>query len=356
MSDAIDSLRERQLRRNVEARSDKLDGYLELASLLFDTSRFEEAVSTLRQALGIPFDNVTRATLLYALGNYVHTATGTSEEPRKLGQQALKLTQGVKTTVASIARAKAQFLVAECVYIDDSSLARQLAASALSSLDQILEEDAIPESGDRLEVLLATARLNCLLGRFDEASRRYTAAFQASRDRMEELYSLIELGTCYREAGRLNEAERVFIDAIAYKDTPPFGLIRPYYELGLIQSDLGKKAEARAKVRKAIDLLQTHPALPRHRLSDLLRSYGEISYDLEDMDEAVRSFQSAVNEYAATDPMHWNSLLWLAYAQRALGQNEDARKNAMLVKRSLAASSEDRAHADALLEAIKTGK
>ena len=137
-----------------------------------------------------------------------------------------------------------------------------------------------------------------------------------------------------------------------FRSASPWALVRLYSELGWTERALGKHAEARAKFRKAIEILQEHPALPRDGLPELLRFYGELSYELEDMEEAARSYQSAADQYAATDPLHWNSLLWFAYSQRALGQNAAARENANLIKRSPIASGEDRANADVLLEAI----
>jgi tetratricopeptide (TPR) repeat protein len=354
MSDVRDTGKEIRLRDRIASREATADDYLELASLMYEAQHFEQSIDTLRKALGMPFDDATRASLLVALGWYMYGVGGDVTELRALGERALKLTERPETIEASVARAKALYLVAECAFPDNLTLVGESAVSALSILEPLLETHELPKSSNRYELLITTAGLDELLGRFDAASQRCREAFEAASDRNQKLDSLVELGTANRLAGRLHEARKIFAEAILYRDVSPWALVRPYYELGQIEKALGMHAEARAKLREAIDILQRHPALPRGQLSELFRLSGEISYGLEDLEEAVRSFQSAVEQSADTDPLHWNSLLWLAYSQNSLGQNDSARDNASLVKYSLAAVDEDRAGAEVLLGALRS--
>jgi len=147
----------------------------------------------------------------------------------------------------------------------------------------------------------------------------------------------------------LTEAREALARAVRVPDVTALALVRPYNELALTEEALGKKAEARAKVRKAIDILQSDPTLPRGYLPDLFREDGYISYELDDIEEAAKSFKAAVDSYSAADPRHWNSLMWLARCDYDLGQLEAARTSATLVKQSPVASEEDRASADWLL-------
>jgi len=339
----------KQLRDNVAAGRAKLDDYLELPILLFETNRFGEAVETLRHALDLPFGNVERAVLLTALGWYGNAVTGGRDESRALGEQAAALTEGLDTCEALAARAKAQALVADCGWLDDPVRSEEIAASALALFDRVLEADRLPASVDRYELLFESARVNCLLRRFEEGARRCGQALQAASDKYQECNSLVELGTIYRESGRLTEAREAFTRAVRVPDVAPLALVRPYYELGLTERALGKKAEARAKVRKGIDILQSDPALPRRYLPQLFLEEGCVSYELDDIEEAAKSFKAATDSFSVADPLHWSCLLWLARCDYDLGQLEAARTSATLVKQSPVASEEDRASADWLL-------
>jgi tetratricopeptide (TPR) repeat protein len=228
----------------------------------------------------------------------------------------------------------------------------KLASSALCVLDEVLERTASTDTIPAHEAFLEAARLNSLLGRFQQAAERCAQALRTASDKEQELNCLIELGTILRESGHLTEARETFNKAITDFDAPPWTLIRPYYELGLTERALGKLAEARAKIRKAVDILQSDPELPRGYMSEALRVTGGISYDLGDFEAAAASFREAVDSYPATDPLHWNCLLWLARCQCDLGQFDGARRNARLVEKCQVASDSDREDAGILLREI----
>jgi hypothetical protein len=141
--------------------------------------------------------------------------------------------------------------------------------------------------------------------------------------------------------------------AIRFPDAPEYGLTRPYYELALTERELGKIAEARAKIRRAIEIIESDPAFPRASLPQFRELYSCYSFELEDFEEAAKSYQAEADWYALADSRHWTSLLWLAHSQRELKQFAVARKNAELVKQSRFTSKEDRAGAEELLRWIE---
>uniref|UniRef100_Q024R1 Tetratricopeptide domain protein n=1 Tax=Solibacter usitatus (strain Ellin6076) TaxID=234267 RepID=Q024R1_SOLUE len=349
MHDLSSHLNEKQLREKVSNGSEKVDDYLELASLLFETHRFEEAIETLRLGLSIGFGSVSRATLLIALGWYLNAVSGDRDAPQALGEEAIALVEGLDACEGLITKARAKGLVAVCAWVDNPGRAEGIATSALALFDRALGLNCLKEGADQFEAFLESARLSCLLSRFEDAATYCKHALQAAPDEDRELSALIELGTVYRESGRLTEARVVLARAIGLQGVAPFGLIRPYFELGLTERALGKTAEARSKVRKAIDLLELTPGFQVTLLAEYLREEGYISYDLDDIEQAARSFQTALGHYPVSDPFHWSSLLWLARCQADLGQFETARMNATLVGGSVVASGQDREDANELL-------
>jgi tetratricopeptide (TPR) repeat protein len=346
------AVREEELRTMVAARPERVEGYTELASLLYESGRFQEAVETLKAGLAVPLTGVARATLLTALGWYVNTITHDVDEPLVLGELALAATEGLATDDAPLARAYATSLIASCVSRTDLAQARGFAASALLLLNPVLDSGALRDGAALYEAFLEAARLNCLLGRSDEAATRCGQAQRFASDAAQRLNCLIELGTIYREAGRLTEARKILQEAVTWPGASPFALLRPYYDLGLTEKEMGKHAEARSKFRKVLDFLRNDPVLPRANVPELLRMVGHISYEMEDVEEAARLFQAAADAYPATDPFHWTCLLWTARCQCDLGQIEAARGNAATVKGSPLALKDERDDADALLQEL----
>jgi tetratricopeptide (TPR) repeat protein len=346
------AITEEELRALVAAHPERVDGYLELASLLCESGRRPESVQALRAGLQAPLTGVARATLLTSLGWYINATTHDVDEPLALAEQALAATEGMATDDALLARAKATSLTASCVSRTDTDRAKEIAASALLLLNPILDSGALRDSTALYEASLEAARLNSLVERFDEAATRCAQAQQLVSDAAQRQSCLIELGDIYHEAGRLTEARKTLQEAIKGPDTSPFQLLRPYYELGLTEQEMGKHAEARSKFRKILDFLRSDLSLPRANLPAMLRTLGYISYEMDDVEDAAKSFQAAADAHPAADPLHWHCLAWAARCQSDLGEIEAARANAALVKESSTASKEDRESADALLQEL----
>ena len=348
MPSVIATMDEHQLRANINSAHPIVYDYLELASILFETRRFEESVAILRQGLNSQYEPVPRATLLTTLGWYVNGVTRDRVEPRTLAEQAVAITANLESCDAVIARAKANTLLAECAWIDDRAHAEVAAAAGLGLFKRVQTDKCLNDPGASYQVLLELVHLNRLLSHFEIAVKDCQEAVDIAPNENDRVNALIELGTTFRDAGQLNEARDAFKRAITL-NAPPFGRVRPYYELGLVEWDLGKVAEGRAKVQKAIDILESDSRLPRAELPEFLRIFGSMSYDLEDFEVAARAFGQAAELYPESDALHWNSLYWLACCQGYLGRYESATTNAILVRESRLASDEDRAKANELL-------
>jgi MalT-like TPR region len=333
---------ESELREKIAGGSRNPEDYLALAGILYSTTRLDESLGILREGSRLPFPNLPRAALLTSLGWNVIYVTNNWEESLSLGEQAVALTEGLETIESLIARAKAQNLIADCVSSTDSARATEVAMSALSLFGQVTNSCATLDNQTLYDVHFVAAHLNSLLGRTEEAVTQCAQAIQLAADDAEAHSCVVELGAIYRTAGRLAEARETFAKATKSAGVAPYSLVRPYWELGLTERALGKLPEARAKLQKAVELLQNDPAIPRVYLPELLGPIAEISYELGDFDGAAKANQALVDFCPSSDPLHWRSLLWLGQCQRDLGQLEMARINADRIAESSLAPEEDR--------------
>ncbi len=335
---------ENHLREKIASGSLNPDDYTALATLLYDTNRFDESQSTLRNALGLPFPDLARAVLLTSLGWRVREITGDTAEPLLLGEQAMALTQTGETTEALIARAGAQHLFADCAWNVDSTLAIQAATDALSLFERVIgASEALPDR-KLYEIYFEASRLNKLLGRGKEALEQCERALRYAQDETERVFCKIGQGTILRHDGRLEEAREIFMSATKSSGLPVHLLVHTYYELGLAERALGKLPEARAKHQSALRILQDDPALPRCYMqeSELLHSVAEISYELGDFDTAAKEYRVLVESYPSTDPLHWYCLVWVTQCQLDMRQFEAARSNAERIAASSVASEDQR--------------
>jgi len=303
--------------------------------------------------LTAPLSGVDRATLLITLGEYTRELTLDNDGSRSIGEQAAGLTEGSETPAMLLARAKAQVLIWSCVWKKEPALATAIAESTLLLFDQVKKSAPSLEPEDLWEISFDSAELNSTLGQFDIASWQAEQAVLSAPDRNQELNSLCQLGAIYRLAGRIVESREILTRAIRLADVPAFTLVPSYYELALTESALGKAAEARAKIRRAIDILQSDPTPPSHHLPDFLRFYADISYEMDDIEEAMGSFQAASDAYPTSDPEHWGCLLWVASLQFTQGDLDSASVNAERVRQSSFATVERREEAVALLAEIE---
>ena len=194
MQDVKTFSKERELRGKLAAGSLGADDCKDLASILYGMQRFEEAIDVLRSGLKLQFGGPARAALLTLLGWYVNVVTHTTDEPLGLGEEAVAITAGLHTTEALLARARAMALVAVCAW-QNPDYATDMAMSALSLLEGLLRRDGWRDSmatDEAYGVHLESARLNCLLGRFEEAARHCAEALPLAKEENDKLSCLTE--------------------------------------------------------------------------------------------------------------------------------------------------------------------
>jgi tetratricopeptide (TPR) repeat protein len=353
MHDMNESSQENRLRDRIGSGSQNAEDYLALARMLYSIDRFEDSVAVLRLGLRLPLSDLSRGTLLILMGWNLISATDDLEEALSLAEQAAALSRGLKGSRATITRAKAQTLIAYCVWKTDSTRAADAAISALSEFAQITDSCEILDSETLYEIHFEAAKLNCALGRTEEAEKRCEQALRLAHGRTEAHRCVVELGTIFFTAGRLTEARESFAKAANSLGATPYARVRPYYELGLTERALGKLPEARAKLRKALEILQEDTSLSRVFVPDILHSITEISYELGDLDGARTASLALVDLYPETNPRYWLSLQWLAKCQWDLGQLEIARTNLEQIAESSLAPEDQREHAKAVLPRLR---
>src|SRR5262249_43495876 len=287
----------RELREKIAAGSESARDYLALTAFLFEARRFEECLHHLREASLRPLAPIDKANVLIALGWYLIELSHDAREPLELGQQAASLTNGLPSSEALVAQAEAEALIASCYSLAGSPRALEAAESALTLLRRVLDE--YPNPGDKIlyDVHLQSARLNCLLNRTDDAIAHCEQARELASGRMDTIACLTELGIIYRDRGRLQDAREILFRATMIPGASANDLVRPYFELGLTEQALGELPEARAKLRRAVSILQEDPALPQGHLPHLLRAIGDVSFSLQDLESASEAFRAASQAY-----------------------------------------------------------
>src|SRR5262249_1703903 len=163
-----------------------------------------------------------RAALLTALGWNVINITDGRDEPLSLGEQATTLLQGMESIEALVAKANAQSLVAECTKNTNPARSAEAARSALSLFERAVDTCQDPDRKMLYGIHLEAARLNCLLGRTEEATLQCKQAQQLAPDEGQRLICMTELGTIYRNEGRLPEAREMFARATKSPGVAPY--------------------------------------------------------------------------------------------------------------------------------------
>ena len=139
--------------------------------------------------------------------------------------------------------------------------------ACLKKLDHL--QTASPKSADRFAVLAFTALCHSRLGRYEEAIRIYTRALMIRE------HSTISsnMGNCYLELGKTNEALECFLRAIRADSKNP----NPYNNIAQLYIQLGEYEDAMTYAEEALALNAKMP----QALNAMAICYAMLDYDEE---------------------------------------------------------------------------
>jgi len=346
--------RERELRLRVANGPSDPDDYISLAYLSYWTGRFEDSVRILRDALRPALPELARAVLLDSLGWYILATDGGTAEPLSLAEQSLFLTLGRDPIEALVGRADANSLLAHCFWESDRERARDYAALAASLYEQLMSREPPPERHMLYGLPYSAACLEALLGHSDDATRLFETAMEEGND-VERLACRLDLGACYRAAGRLSDAREQLARILKSTDVPRWLLLNACFELGSLEKELGMLAEARAKFQRAIEIVEGYPAFRACERIFLgsLDCVAEISEKLGDFAGAAVVSGALADHLPVSEPYHWYCLMREARCNFELGRHELALADAEQVAASSVPSEADRESARSWVWSIR---
>jgi tetratricopeptide (TPR) repeat protein len=219
------------------------------------------------------------------------------------------------------------------------------ATSALSLLGPLTENRIVVDDETLAEAHFTSAGLYRLLGEMDAASKHCHEALRLALTDRERSDYLHRLGAIYSDAGKPAEAAQTIREALKYaRDYAPNAWI--YYQLGVAERALGHLVEARAKLQKALSIVDADPVW--HDDCDHLiiinLPIAEISFELEDFGIAAATYQKLSCLYPEPAAI-WSCHMWLASCQIHLRQLAKARASLEKIAEAPQVSEDVRDHA-----------
>jgi len=336
---------EDELRRRIVNGSREPDDFRQLAGLLTTAGQTGAALDVLEQALMLPLDTVARAEILAQLAWLLRERTTQIDRARMLADNGLTCLAGEPETPEGLfARGMLQSLLAHDRFAIDTLGGTEMARAALATFERLFS--AHPD-WDEEEAWLEAGRLYCSVGDGQRAVSLAQRFLQADLEQSRRLDGLLLLSEGHRLAGRLPEAEPAAAEALRLSEGHPEVLHAAAHQLGLVQKEIGRLADARQRFEQALAALDVHPLLQndlwwRRALHGRL---AEVYDELGEHSKAISAWRELLAWYADDDPTRVRVLLWLAGACDAAGAFADARTWYEAVLATPLASDEDRAEA-----------
>lgn len=337
---------ERELRARIEAGSEAVDDYLDLADLLRSEARDDRAIWVYEQALRLRLTNTQRAKVLSELSTLLAAERGERNRARALAREALDLVALEPESFDTLmVRGLSLFRVADVTWGEDPGEAERVGRLALQALEQAIQQRDDPEA--MAVAYYAAAWLYSALGDQERAIHLAQRCLQGplrARDRPDVLNMLAE---ALRLAGRLQEAEETARDAVRLVGAGSAELPGVLVTLGFIQRAAGRATDARQSFARALQAVMQHQFLRHDRelLGTIHAHLGEIDYDAREYAKAADSFRQALAQRSEDGRDRHRALIWLGDCHVAMGRLAEARPFYEEVVRSPVATPEERRHA-----------
>jgi tetratricopeptide (TPR) repeat protein len=243
-----------ELRQRIEAGSQQVDDYLDLASLLLHSGDADQSLSIYQRALDLPLTNIERADVLYSLSELLLDTCRDPEQARVTADRCIStLSPQPDTDKVLLLRGSAHGLIAYCTWGSDSD-ARAEAMRALGYLERVISSASDNEVTK--SALLEAGRACSLIGETEKTIADYSDYLTRDLSDSARGMALWELITRYRMNERLAEAEKTANTAIEYGCSDVKLLGRVYLELGMTHHRQNRLSEAMRAFKEAVRLLQ----------------------------------------------------------------------------------------------------
>lgn len=137
----------------------------------------------------------------------------------------------------------------------------------------------------------------------DEAHLLATDALEyarSTRDPETIVRALMAKGQCYRDEGRFDDAERLYVEAANLcrrEDVPQLVVAHVIRHLGDVTAELGRFGLAKTHYQEALDLYREIEDLPAGTLANAIRPLARLHDMLDDHVEAIDCWREARGLY-----------------------------------------------------------
>lgn len=327
---------EEELRQKIATGSQYPSDYIELASLIFEAGRYDEALALIQQGAGLPLANLPKAQIYSHLG-WLFYYVGKLEQALTQAQKTRELLSTEPEDVEVLfLQGMTESLLAES--LPDAEASKNAARSGLRWLKRLISE--APNFEDITFAYLHAARLSNVLGNSRDAVTFYEKCLQRDLESNDRIECLEGLAEAFRIDNRFAEAERVIAEAFDCAKNDRGKLPKLYFTLGLIQRSANRLADAKKAFQQVVLDLKNHPDL--HVSPDLLSqvywNLGELYYELGEYENAVATFRELLGVYPEDDLYRRNVFVWLGQSYHEAGNLNAARNSYEQVLNSANAS------------------
>jgi tetratricopeptide (TPR) repeat protein len=337
-------LSEEELRRRIAAGSRDPEDHRRLAAIATAAGDLAGARQILEEAAGFPLDPTRRAAALCNLAWFLFAMLDERDRVRTLAEEGLALLAGEpETPAALLERGALQSLLAHARGREDREAGLEMVRPALETFERLL---AAPPDSAHDDALVEAARLHAVLedgARVVPLAERYLRADLQDLDRIDGLRVLVE---GLRLSGRLAEAEASAAEAVRLAASHPLARLPSWFDLGRIQHQAGRLAEARESLQQALATLEEQRAHffdEREWRRSIQGMLAEVHFQLGEPARAAAAWREALACHATDDAERTRGTLCLAHALHDAGELAEARVAYEQVLAAPAAYDEDRA-------------
>jgi tetratricopeptide (TPR) repeat protein len=315
------------LRHNISIGSHDPDDYVDLAHLVADALRYDEAIDLYETALSLVSTAIERAKVSADLG-WVLLEADQPLRAKEFAEQAVLIVTNEQTAPQVLfIKGSSQALLAQCAWSKNPDQAAEFARLALDSLRQLMQED--PAFDGLAVVYCLAARVQLLLGNARDAidlSGKCLELTLSDRDRQTCLSVSAE---ALKRENRLDEAQKALKETVRYARSDKKALVQIYFELGSVQRLTNQLIEAKESFHKALEIVTTDPNIfgDKDFLAEIHLNLGAICYDLGDFNDAAVAYREVIRRCDQNVSLRSDAMLWLAHCYYVTGAYGEARES-----------------------------
>jgi tetratricopeptide (TPR) repeat protein len=327
MKDLVDHAANNEaiLRQRISTGSRDSQDYVNLAHLLADASRYDEAVELYKTAITLAPTNFDRAKMFADLGWALFEAG----QPLGAGEAAEKALVLIANEPAIaqllLIRGSSQVLIAHCVWSEDPDKAARYARLAADSLRKLVTED----SGSKIVAVACglAARAYLLLEDTENAALVTEKCLKLCLSERDRRVCLSLRAEALRRKNRLDEALEALTEAIRYAKSDANASRDLHFELASIQRLSNRLAEAKESFRSALEIVVNNPQTSGNNefVAEIHWNLGAIHYDLGEYNNAAFEYGEIIRSCDQNTSLHNEALLWLGHCHYASGYYREAR-------------------------------